>query len=162
TDRLGDLMSFSLVEYEEISQRYRLHDLARVWARHQMNDLELSSALQRHAQYYCFVLGIADELYLKGDGFVAAGLALFDRETENINAGQSWASANFEKHPMTALLCSNYSSTGNYVKSLRFHPNKLINWAKSALVATQTIDTKHPQAIHLGSLGNAYMSMGQA
>ncbi|MBI5081207.1 MAG: hypothetical protein HZB17_07905, partial [Chloroflexi bacterium] len=63
---LSDLMRRSLVIYEDDTKRYRLHDLARLFADSRTSDEERFNMQLKHATHYKNVLGAADDLYLKG------------------------------------------------------------------------------------------------
>jgi hypothetical protein len=86
-DALGELVKFSLVEWEEDESRYRLHDLARVFADAQSSGGERDAAQRRHAEHYKDVLAAAQRLYLESGEAVRRGLSLFDAERANIEAG---------------------------------------------------------------------------
>src|SRR5262249_47891775 len=91
--RLSELVRRSLALYEEKTGRYRLHDLARLFAGSRLSEAEREEDGRRHAAHYRMVLAGAHDLYLKdGDG-VTRGLELFDREWANIEAGQAWAAS---------------------------------------------------------------------
>ncbi len=55
-ERLGDLLNFSLVEWSEETDRYRLHDLARVFADSRLTEAERPNHKQFHAEHYQEVL----------------------------------------------------------------------------------------------------------
>lgn len=96
---MNDLVKWSLVDfiYPESSEsgRYKLHDLARVFAELHLTPDELIDAHQRHASYYIKVLSDAAELYREGGENVLAGLDIFDREWTNIKFGQVWTEGQF-------------------------------------------------------------------
>jgi hypothetical protein len=48
-----------------------LHDLSRLFADARMSDDEREAARRRHAEYFCFVLKRAKELYKQGGEAVA-------------------------------------------------------------------------------------------
>jgi hypothetical protein len=66
-DTLGELLAFSLVEWNEAADRYRLHDLARVFANSRLNESEREAGRQRHAWHYQRLLAQADAIYRKGN-----------------------------------------------------------------------------------------------
>ena len=113
-DALGDLLTYSLIEYDTASSRYSLHDLARIFADGRLSDIERDAAKQRHAQHYCQALARADELYLQGGEAVKRGLDLLDLERENIEAGWAWAESLMESDEEAAQLCIEYSDAGRY------------------------------------------------
>jgi hypothetical protein len=85
------------VEWQPASRRYRLYDLARLFAAKHCTDPERVAGQQHHAEHYATVLRSADELYLKGGDAIQHGLALFDLEWGNIQARQAWAQAHAGK-----------------------------------------------------------------
>ena len=90
--RLSKLVRWSLVDFHENNDRYRLHDLARIFAdkRLQKEDGEAlhAMALQRYFVRYLNVLSKAHDLYEKGGDNIILGLKILDRELPNIQAGQ--------------------------------------------------------------------------
>ena len=93
-EALSDLVRWSLVDFAAIPDsedgRYKLHDLARLFAESCLEQDELADAQQKHAKYYSKVLSQAEKLYQKGGTNLLAGLKLFDREWANIKVGQAW------------------------------------------------------------------------
>jgi len=83
---LGLLRRRSLLEWDEESERYSLHDLVREFAAAKLPSAGQASLALRHARHY---LGVANHaqsaLYLKSEA--VAGLALFDQERAQIDAG---------------------------------------------------------------------------
>src|SRR5262249_9035653 len=63
---LGELVKQSMVDYDPAVKRYRLHDLARVYAVSRLGEAERRDAERRHAAHFKGVLGAAHELYEKG------------------------------------------------------------------------------------------------
>ena len=136
--------------------RYSLHDLLRDFALVRLSGEEKKTASLRHATHYMQVLSRADDLYLKGNENILAGLSLFDREAEHIKAGQAWVTENH------AELCKDYPSAGAYVLDLRLTPKQKIAWLETALSAARGLEDKASEGAHLGNLGNAYADLGDA
>jgi hypothetical protein len=86
-------MAASMVEWNGTADRYRLHDLARLFADSKLSDEERALRLKRHAMHYKDVLTAAQRLYNKGGAALLQGLALFDIEWGNIQAGHAWVAA---------------------------------------------------------------------
>jgi tetratricopeptide (TPR) repeat protein len=160
-DILSRLLQFSMLEWNDATKRYRLHDLMRDFARQRLTAVESDAAARRQTKYYGAVLAKADELYLKGGDSITNGLALFDLEWGNIQAGQAWAAAHSAEDPEAARLCSAYPGWGVYVPDLRLHPRERIRWCEAALAAARQLRDRAAEGSHLGNLGNAYNSLGE-
>ncbi len=163
-DTLGDLMKWSLVEFSDETRRYRLHDLARLFAEARLSEAgaeETDVAQRRFAQHYCTVLETCNSLYEEGNESVLHGLALFDQELSNVQAGQAWAEARIEKDRIAAQLCVDYPSGGRYVLSLRQHPRERIHWLEVQLSAARQLKQRDQEGYALGNLGNAWSHLGE-
>jgi hypothetical protein len=132
-EALGELLAYSLVEFDEISKRYSLHDLVSLFADQLLNAEERYSAQERHTGHYLEVLAAVDDLYLKGGDSVTQSLALFDVERANIQAGHDWVTTHQSHDDAVAVRCVEYSLTGVYCLSLRQHPRERISWLEPAL-----------------------------
>jgi tetratricopeptide (TPR) repeat protein len=158
---LGLLLRYSLLDYDEASSRYSLHDLLADYAVSQMNGEEEGDARLRHASHYKDVLSTADDLYQEGGEKVLTGLNRFDLESENIRAGQAWVSNNAEDVNYLEL-CNKYPDAGYRILSLRLHPRERISWLESGLAAARKLGHKNYERYHLGNLGTVYVSLGNA
>ncbi len=69
---LSQLVRLSLVQYEETTGRYSLHDLARLFAAALLTDDERFAVQRRHSNHFQVVARSADQLYLQGgEGYQA-------------------------------------------------------------------------------------------
>jgi tetratricopeptide (TPR) repeat protein len=162
---LSELLRWSLVDYMPLDPdygRYKLHDLTRLFASARQSAESNQIVQERHANYYKELLSAADNLYLKGSSSIQAGLALYDREVENIRAGQAWARKNLQTNSQAAQLSMSYPDAGAYVLNLRLHPRKRIAWLETALAAAQQLKNRKMQGAHLGNLGIGYADLGDA
>ncbi|MFI5353016.1 MAG: tetratricopeptide repeat protein [Candidatus Binatales bacterium] len=159
-DNLGELLRYSLLEWNAASLRYRLHDLVRDFAGAHLGEAARAEAQSRHAAYYKDVLAGADQLYLKGGAAVPQGLTLFDLERGNIRAGQAWSAAHAGVDDAGARLCVDYPDAGVYVLSLRLHPREWIDWLDAALGAARRLGDRGAEGVSLGNLGIAYDALG--
>jgi tetratricopeptide (TPR) repeat protein len=157
---LGELMATSLVEWNETSGRYRLHDLARLFADSKLSAEERTVGQKRFAKHYRDVLAAANELYLKGGASLLNGLALFDLEWGNIQAGHTWVAAHASAADV-AELGMTYPDVGVHVLDLRQHPHEQIRWLEIALTASQRLKDKVGECNALGNLGVAYDNLGE-
>lgn len=161
-DALGSLLKYSMLDWTKTARRYRLHDLMRDFARARLHEAgEEDEAARRHATYYADVLAQADDLYQKGGDSIKPGLALFDLEWGNIQAGEAWAGAHAERDNGAARLCSGYASAGAYCLHLRLHPRERICWLEPALAAARRLGDRRAEYVHLGNSGYAYLDAGE-
>jgi tetratricopeptide (TPR) repeat protein len=159
--RLSELVRRSLVQWDEKSKRYRLHDLVRLFAESRLAEDERTAARHRHAEHYEPVLRAANEFYKLGGDEVMRGLTLFDLEWENILAGQEWAAGHAAEDRAAARLCSDYPDAGAYVLALRLRARERITWLEAALDAARKLNNRQAEGIHLGNLGLAYADLGE-
>ncbi len=158
--RLSELVRRSLALYEEKTGRYRLHDLARVFAGSRLSDAERDAGARRHAEHYQRALAAANALYLKGGDEIARELALFDRERANIESGQAWAAANIESDESATILCIAYPDAGAEMFHLRQRPSERIRWLEAMLTASRRLNRRDAERRALGNLGAAYQHRG--
>jgi tetratricopeptide (TPR) repeat protein len=160
--KLGELMASSLVEWNETSGRYRLHDLARLFADAKFNAEERAVSQKRFAMHYKNVLAAANGQYLRGGESLLGGLALFDLEWGNIQEGHAWVSAQVDAADADVTrLGMTYPEAGVYVLDLRKHPRELIRWLELALAAARQLKHREYEGASLGNLGNAYADLGE-
>jgi tetratricopeptide (TPR) repeat protein len=158
---LSHLVQHSMLEWNDAAKRYRLHDLMRDFASARLEPSEGNDAALRHAGHYMAALRKADELYLKGGESVMRGLALFDLEWGNIQAGQAWAAAHAAESPEAARLSNDYPDAGVYCLALRRRPRERIQWLETGLLAARHLKDREGEAYHLGNLGIAYKNLGE-
>jgi tetratricopeptide (TPR) repeat protein len=159
--KLAKLISYSVIEWNETTRRYRLHDLVRLFADSHLGEQERLAVQKTHATYYKNLLAIVEELYLKGGASMISGLARFDLEWENIEAGQSWVYSLWEENKTAIELSRDYYFAGLHVLSLRLHPREQIRCLEVVLKATQLLEDKPGEGAALGNLGNAYTDLGE-
>ena len=172
-EALSDLVQWSLVDFIPIPDsedgRYKLHDLARLFAESCLERDELTDAQQKHAKYYSNVLSQADKLYEKGGTNLLAGLKLFDREWANIKVGQAWVknmipvSRKLKKSDLNSVLqlARTYAAGGGNVLNLRLPPKEKIGWLETGLKAARMMGDQGNEGVHLGNLGLAYFTLGE-
>jgi tetratricopeptide (TPR) repeat protein len=160
-DQLAELISYSLIEWNETTQRYRLHDLVRLFADAHLRGQERVVSKKMHAFYFCNLLAQTRELYLKGNEEMMRGLALFDLERENIEAGQAWTVPLIGKDEMVTQLTMLYYESGLYILDLRLHPSERIEWLRATLKAARLLKDRNGEGAALGNLGAAYGTSGE-
>ena len=157
-DKLSELVSYSLLEWNGATRRHRLHDLAQVYADSRLTETERRATQQRHAAHYWAVMGTADQLYFKGGEDLMRRLELFDLEWGNVQSGQAWAAVHTEEDEAAARLCSDYSGAANLL-ALRQHPRQRIEWLQASLAAARRLKDREAEGVHLGNLGLAYIDL---
>lgn len=160
--QLSDLVRRSLVLYDESTKRYRLHDLARLFADTKLIAEERTAGQKRFARYYLDVLFASNQLFLEGGEALLRGLALFDLEWANIQAGHAWVAEQTEAGNVdVAWLGMVYADAGAHVLDLRQHPRKQIRWLEIALTASRRLKNREAECYALGNLGVAYENLGE-
>lgn len=112
---LDELQNRSLIEWDEKTTRYRLHDLMRPVARdafpsgHTLQaggDERIALAERRHAEHY------AEVLIRAGKARLLEGLQIFDVEVVNITACRTWAASRWKHNLRSAELYRVYALAG--------------------------------------------------
>jgi tetratricopeptide (TPR) repeat protein len=160
-EALDRLMSYSVIERNRATGRFRLHDLMLYFADTRLSLNERSIAKQRHSGHYQSVLHEADALYEQGGGFIRQGLSLLDLEWHNIQTGQVWAATNNESDRAACDLCNSYPDAGKYVLDLRQHPRERIRWSEAALGAARVLKRRKAAGRHLIALGDSYADLSE-
>jgi tetratricopeptide (TPR) repeat protein len=160
-EMLDLLYSRSLLEWDEQTGRYSLHDLVRVFGSGRLYDEE--AVRLRHAQRYAKVAYAADELYMNGGENVLLGLTLFDVERANIDAGWKWAreqAGSMDKNIDQLLL--DYAGATVYVGDLRYDKRReRIPQMEAALGAARRLSDRNAEGMALGNMGIAYRHLGE-
>jgi tetratricopeptide (TPR) repeat protein len=160
--QLTDLVRRSLVLYDKSTKRYRLHDLARLFADAKLNQEEHSNSQKRFATHYRDVLAAAKELYKEGGESMLRGLSLFDLEWGNIQEGHAWVATQSDAMDTdVAWLGMTYPKAGVYVLDLRQHSRERIRWLEIALSAARQLQDREGEGSTLGNLGVAYGVIGE-
>jgi tetratricopeptide (TPR) repeat protein len=158
-DAIQMLVNASLVEWNETTQRFRLHDLVRQFCNGKLSDAELDAAMMRYASHYMDVGWGADQLYLKGGENVLRGLELFDRERLHIEAAFEWLAP--RRDEASAALLASLVDAVAYSSNLRFHPRQRIRWLEGQREAARITKNRQHESIAVGNLGIALMELGE-
>ncbi len=122
----------------------------------------LRNARLHHATHYAIVLLDASKFYLQGHESVNRASTLFETEWDNIRAGQSWVTTHAQDDPLAEELCCHFPNAGFHLLGFRLHPGDWIRWLEPALAAARRLQDRVLESAHLGNLGAAYLSMGDA
>lgn len=159
-ESMQSLVRANLVEWNETTGRFRLHDLVREFCDRGLDASEQDTARIRHAVHYRDVGAETNALYVKGGENVRRGLELFDRERAQIEAVFAWLQSRRDHDSATLIgaLCNAVA----YVGSLRFHPRQRIRWLEAHRDAARLVGDRHGESAALGNLGNAHFALGDA
>ena len=172
-EALKDLVKWSLLDFvpmlDSEDGRYKLHDLARLFAESCLTGEELADAQQKHAKHYLKILREAAKIYKNGYENILNGLEIFDREWVNIKAGQSWANGfvrisrrlNKSDRKFVLQTASSYANDGVEITNMRLHSRDKINWHEMGLNAARIMRDRSAEGAHLGNLGQAYAALGE-
>lgn len=149
----------ALLQVDEETGRYKLHDLLRDVARHGLADDALHPAALRHAWHYVGVLREAGKLYIQGHDDVLNGLSLYDLEAHNIAGAMEWAKAQSEQD--AAQVVNELPGGGPDVLRLRLASETRIKWLQAALAAARRLKDRRREGLHLGNLGVALQQKGE-
>ncbi len=158
---LGLLRRRSLIDWDEVTARYQLHELVRLFAEARLQRIELARLI--HAEYFMQVAWRTDELYKAGNDQVIAGLALFDQERLNIDSAWQWALSKVnDKTDDIDYLLIHYAQATIYTGELRYHKRReRIPQFAAALAVAQRWHIKDFQITFLGNLGLSYAALGE-
>lgn len=160
--QLSDLVRRSLVLYDEVTKRYRLHDLARLFADAKLSAEERAVCQKRFAMHYLNVLFASEQLFLEGGESLLRGLTLFDLEWASIQVGHAYAAAQADQGDVEAAwLGMAYADAGVHVLDLRQHPHEQIRWLEIALATSRRFKDKQRECNALGNLGVAYENLAE-
>ena len=122
----------------------------------------LIDALLRHARVYESVLRQTDSLFIQGGESVLPALKTFDFDWQNIQLGQTNAKKFVHRNRQWLQLSCDYPDAGVNILHLRINPMERIHWLESGLVAAKELGDIKMEGTHLGSLGIAYLDIGNS
>jgi tetratricopeptide (TPR) repeat protein len=153
---------YNLVEWDSITNRYRLHHLLRVFAANRLTEEEREKVARRFFNFYLEKLYKGDQLYRQGGESTKRGLDLYDLERVNIKAAQSWIVARCEDDEIAAQVCANYPLHGGHLLRLRVHPSQNIELYQASLKAARRIKDRRVSGILTYMMGLAYLELGNS
>jgi tetratricopeptide (TPR) repeat protein len=155
---LSDLIVKCLVEWNPVTQRYGVHDLARLFADKRLSQADRDTCQRGMAKYYLEALRKIETLFIRG-GDVKLSLRLFELEWPNIKAGLEWAETHKEEIA-GAELGSEYLLTDSRLLNLRLIASERIHWFEFGIKCTQKTGKRENEANHYKNLGIAHLEMG--
>ena len=159
---LSILHQRSLLDYDETTERFSLHDLVRVFTLQKLReDGDEEVVYLQYAQYYVQVAEYADNLFRGGGANITAGLALFDSERANIDAAWNWAMQQ-SSSKMTDELLINFADATVYIGDLRYSKRReRVPQLEAALKAARQRNNRAAEGRSLGNLSNDYRDLGE-
>ena len=157
---LSTLCQQSLVEYDEPTASYSLHDLLREYALQPPAPADDLALRLRHAAHYLAVAARADDLYDEGGEHVLEGLRLFDGVWPHLEAAWGWLRAREDE--ASARWLSDFAGRMPNMLDLRLTPGQRIPILEAALAAARRLGDRRGEGTALGNLGLAYAALGDA
>lgn len=184
-----NLRNQSLLEYNDVTNRFKFHDLARAFANSRLDEdssdylkkqfflrrwalsfqfwlfpeylpEERLEASYRHADHYASVFETAYQLkYSDPENGFMSALDLLDKEWPNIVAGQRWAAEHFQMDPKYADTCCRYSSFSEFF-DFRLTLQESIAWQETSIRAAKKFKNRKRVGLYSGNLGIAYRQLG--
>jgi tetratricopeptide (TPR) repeat protein len=156
---LSELVRRGLVEWDPESDRYRLHELIRLFAETQLSPDQQDFYPLAHASYYARVLQSAQVLLKQGHDSVVKALRLFDLEWANIRRGQEWAASRTRADRLAARICDACAGCVQIVLFRR--PSTAKEWLEAGIEAARQLGDLRSQMVHLNNLAAAYSGEGR-
>jgi tetratricopeptide (TPR) repeat protein len=156
----GKLHQYSLLEYDSVTNRYRLHDLLADFASTKLTTEDKLSAQLNYFRHYRDVWHASEVLYMKGANNALQGQLLFDAEFPHIEWAYEWSIKNIStNYEVSAIL----KEIPDYISlaRIRIHPRKQIDWFQTAVVAARELDDLSNQTKLLGNIGAAYGQLSE-
>ncbi len=158
--RASKLHQYSLLEYDTVTNRYRLHDLLSDFAGTKLSVERRFIAHLNYVRHYRNVWCFLEELYTKGGDHIMRGLYMFDDEYPHIRTAYEWSIENWSTNEKIAEIIKEIPDFV-YVGRLRLHPDEQIKWFTACLGAAEKMDDRYNQNKLFGNIGVAYDSVGE-
>ncbi len=109
----------------------------------------LLAAQYRLAQHYLDKLRAAQRIYSQGNESAVDALTMFDREREQVEHYQAWASAHMRHDVKATALCSEYVRASPDILKSRLLSQEYFAWLETALEAARLLGDRRAEAAHL-------------
>jgi tetratricopeptide (TPR) repeat protein len=156
---LGLLRRYSLLDFDETSSRYTLHDLLADYAIEKLNSREMTIARLNHSIHYSKLLTDINQDFINGGEGISRALQLYDIESLNIVVGQQSSVEYLESNDDAIHACNNYALQGS-INGFRQGPHERIGWLENGLKASKLIGNPEFICSHLGNLGATHAEFG--
>ncbi|NOH03063.1 MAG: tetratricopeptide repeat protein [Chloroflexi bacterium] len=146
---------------------YSLHDLTRLFAMDKLleDPAEAKATVMRHANHFLEWGSAANNLYMKGNEKILAGLNHFRFIYPHLQSAYvrlSPENKTFPRPEGADRWLSDFPAKCAYVLDLHLPPRQNIHLLKTTLAAARRLGDKKYEGIHLGNLGLAYFALGDA
>jgi len=155
---LSALLQQSLLDYNEASATYAVHDLLRQCALSEPV-ADLDSARYCHAWHYLRAGSAADDLYMADSQGVMAGIQAFRSVWPHLSAAWRWLSGRSDTIDLRWL--NAFPGAIAYLLEVQVSPRDRIPLLESALAAARTLGDHRAEGNDLGNLGSAYAALGE-
>jgi tetratricopeptide (TPR) repeat protein len=154
---LSEMLVHNMVEWNEQTRRYRLHDLTQVFADKNLDFPQGDAARQRHAMHYAtMAMNAYDVMASRNQGSVKRGFTLLATDWANIVAGQSWAAERAGEDKNAARLCIDYSKSAAIFRLFKRDPLEMVRWRVAATRAAQYLNDHEEELSQVSLLAGAY------
>ncbi len=169
-EALGALLRLHLLEYEQESDLYTLHDLVRLfaWQRLLKAPEEALAAVRAHAWHYLAVGAALNDMYKEGGEKVAMAVQRFAAIWSHLDA--AWrrllppepgqVGEGLPRPPDADLWLNALPGRVIYVFDLHISPREKIPYLEATLAAARRLGDRRGEGADLGNLGLAYHALG--
>ncbi|MBB5869993.1 tetratricopeptide (TPR) repeat protein [Allocatelliglobosispora scoriae] len=158
------LLRRSLVGYDPIRRRWRLHDLVReLAAGHLAAAGEVEAAMWRYAEACLRTAESIQRDYLSGGDAVGTALASFDTERPHLDAARAWAAEHAGAEQGDRLLVADATASYHHIGFMRYdRRHEIAPFAERALEAARRLGDDRGQGVVLNRLGQLHLDLGDA
>ncbi len=153
---MSNLLLRSVLEYDQESQSYTLHDLLREYALH--HNPPDAERYRRYATYVRDEGEAANDRYLEGNEGVLEGVRRFDALTPHLLA--VWEGVRQQDNDEARQLVCDLPLVMINLLALRLLPQQRLPLFEAGLAAARSLGDKQREGAHLGNLGYAYTDLG--
>jgi tetratricopeptide (TPR) repeat protein len=141
--------------------RYRLHELCRSFAADRIPESEKETVALRHASHYARrSINIGSQFDMDPKNLYQSLDQIYPDRMNYLSA-QSWCS-NHSGNEIADRICSDFAKGMRWLFPYAFFPSMALIWIDSALAAVRNLQDEKVEAIHITSLLEAYVNLGDA
>lgn len=160
-EALSIFLNSSLIEFNSVTERFRLHDLFRDFADNKLVGGGRTIALLRHAQHFQkATIAAAKEFALGGNAALGA-LDRIDIDWRNIAFARRSLHKHAEEDINVARRCAYFCGYFIDIITIRLPPKKVIKWAGQSLSCAEILDDWKSIRANKTFIANALIEDGQ-